>query len=184
MSLASWQRDEPRAFVEAPLRRTLTILLIHLLALFTLSVLFCAVPTLCQLPAELDLACHLVVPAMLVGYVIVDGARRWRHRIAATVQAIAWARAGDLDRDLTDLIALVGVFAALAVGTTVAFLVMHLAADPGLRHVALSFIFVALGTIYALGVHDWVADWGRRLGRRCDETDARFRAYWAGVGGR
>lgn len=184
MTLSPRQREEPQAFVEAPLRHTLMILLTHLLTLFTLSVLFCAVPTLCQLPPDLDLACHLVVPTILVGYVLVDGARRLRHRIATTAQAIAWARAGELDRDLTDLVALVGVFAALAVGTAIAFLVMHLAADPGLRDGALGFIFVALGTTYAIGVQDWVADWGCRIGRRCDETDARFRAYWAGVGGR
>lgn len=177
--------DGPQAFVEAPLRRTLGILLAHLLGLFLIAVMTCVVPILCRLPPEWDIACPLVVPTVLVGYVLLDGARRWCRRAPVlTVPATAWTRAGELDPDLATLVQLVGVFAAMAVAVAVGFLLMHLAADPVLRDGLVPFLFVGLGTAYIAGVQDWVGDWGRRLGRRCDQMDARFRAYWAAVGGR
>jgi hypothetical protein len=169
---------DPRHDVEAPVHRALEFLIVRGAASFAIAIVAVLITVMAVdgPPATIG---HLALPAVL-GIVIVARIVHVLVRGAGPVTDGAWQRASAIQGGESRLAAAVAIAVPLAWAAGGAAILV--------RHAELRGIEDALGVWLPIGGALWVGasiawahDCRERLALALDESDRRFRAYWAGL---
>lgn len=177
----SSNRPNPAEAIARPIHAAVEAILFRATASFAVVVLtvLWAHPPLANAGARV--LAHYLLPALLAAYVAVRTIAGVRKR---PQDVDAWPRAFELAPAATRLARIAVVGTPLAVAIAGASLIEPHLVDPVDRPWALAIATPALALLWVLATLAWSDDCQGRLAHAATESDARFRAYWSGIGRR
>ncbi len=169
---------DPRAEVEAPVRRALDALVVRSTIGFAAAV-FAVLVGIGAADGPLHTVAHLALPGVLVGVLFLRTAHVMLRREPIGTDG-AWSRAREIERGETDLATFLSFLVPVAwlVGWS-AILYRHAG-----HHDAAALVAIWLplaGGLWFVTTIAWIHDCRERLARAVDESSRRFRAYWSEV---
>lgn len=176
---------DPRAVVEAPIRRELWRVVARGVLLMGVMSVLAAVPLAWNLDVNLDDAIAKMAPVVLLGYAaIVQLSRRLHGPASETAVAGAWDRAKTVDPEDALLGRIIAAWVPVGLLLALGALIWPHLTD---RNPALAAAWSVLGVppfvlAWLVASSTWLASCREGLARAEGESDALFRRYWANVG--
>ena len=176
---------DPRAVVDAPIRRALWRVVAGGVALAGTMGVLAAVPLAWDLDVDTDDAIAKIAPVLLLGYAaVVQLSRRLQGAASESALADAWDRARLVDPDDALLGRIIAAWVPIGLLMALGALIWPHLTD---RNPALAAAWSVLGVppfvvAWLVASSTWLASCREGLARAEGESDALFRTYWANVG--